>query len=102
MAKHTSLEAQAHLLGAMANPKRLAVLKLLVKDEVAVGPLALQVGLSQSALSQHLAKLREMKLVNTRRESQTIFYSCANPVVQSVLEALEAMAITGSPKRLIA
>ena len=62
----------AGLLSAMANPKRLQILCSLVKGEVAVGALASQVGLSQSALSQHLSKLRAQKLVNTRRDAQTI------------------------------
>ena len=56
LADHTNVAAA--LLSAMANPKRLLILCSLVKGEVAVGVLATQVGLSQSALSQHLSKLR--------------------------------------------
>ena len=89
MSKSANLEAQANLLSAMSNSKRLAVLKILINNEAAVGPLAEQVGLSQSALSQHLAKLRELKLVQTRRDSQTIFYSCQSSSVQNILNALE-------------
>ena len=47
-------------------------------------------GLSMSALSQHLAVLREMALVDTRREAQTIFYSLAEGPAASVLDALHA------------
>nr|CAD30329.2 negative transacting factor [Rhizobium etli] len=73
LADHTNVAAA--LLSAMANPKRLLILCSLVKGEVAVGVLATQVGLSQSALSQHLSKLRAQKLVKTRRDAQTIYYS---------------------------
>ena len=81
--------AAAGLLSAMANPKRLLILCCLVKGEMAVGALAVQVGLSQSALSQHLSKLRAQKLVNTRRDAQTIYYSCSSPAVLKILATLE-------------
>ncbi len=83
--------AAANLLSAMANPKRLMILCCLVKGEVAVGALATKVGLSQSALSQHLSKLRAQKLVNTRRDAQTIYYSSSAESVMRVLETLETL-----------
>lgn len=83
--------AAANLLSAMANPKRLMILCCLVKGEVAVGALATKVGLSQSALSQHLSKLRAQKLVNTRRDAQTIYYSSSAESVMKVLETLESL-----------
>jgi DNA-binding transcriptional ArsR family regulator len=79
----------AALLSAMANPKRLMILCSLVQGEVAVGALASQVGLSQSALSQHLSKLRAQKLVKTRRDAQTIYYSSTSESVIKVLATLE-------------
>jgi DNA-binding transcriptional ArsR family regulator len=87
LSEHSS--AAAGLLSAMANPKRLLILCCLVKGEVAVGALASQVGLSQSALSQHLSKLRAQKLVKTRRDAQTIYYSSTSESVLKVLETLE-------------
>lgn len=81
--------AAAGLLSAMANPKRLMILCSLVKGEVPVGVLAQQVGLSQSALSQHLSKLRAQKLVKTRRDAQTIYYSSNSESVIKILETLE-------------
>src|ERR1700754_3671683 len=81
----------AALLSAMANPKRLLILCSLVKGEVPVGVLANQVGLSQSALSQHLSKLRAQKLVKTRRDAQTIYYSSNSPQVITLLSALESI-----------
>nr|WP_316655317.1 metalloregulator ArsR/SmtB family transcription factor [uncultured Gellertiella sp.] len=83
--------AAAALLSAMANPKRLMILCALVKDEVPVGVLANQVGLSQSALSQHLSKLRAQHLVNTRRDAQTIYYSCDSSAVISLLQTLDGI-----------
>ena len=79
----------AALLSAMANPKRLLILCNLVKGEIPVGALATEVGLSQSALSQHLSKLRAQKLVKTRRDAQTIYYSSSSESVIRVLETLE-------------
>lgn len=76
-------------MSAMANPKRLMILCSLVKGEVPVGVLATQVGLSQSALSQHLSKLRAQKLVKTRRDAQTIYYSSTSEPVMKVLSTLE-------------
>ena len=79
----------AALLSAMANPKRLLILCNLVNGEIPVGVLATQVGLSQSALSQHLSKLRAQKLVKTRRDAQTIYYSSTSEPVMKILATLE-------------
>ena len=76
MAEHA--EEAAGLLKALAHPARLLVLCQLVEGERSVGDLQPITGLSMSALSQHLAVLREMELVSTRRESQTIFYALAD------------------------
>jgi DNA-binding transcriptional ArsR family regulator len=59
-----------------------------VNQEMAVGVLANQVGLSQSALSQHLSKLRAQNLVTTRRDAQTIYYSSSSDAVLKVLKTL--------------
>jgi ArsR family transcriptional regulator, virulence genes transcriptional regulator len=91
--------AAANLLSAMANPKRLMILCCLVKGEVAVGALATKVGLSQSALSQHLSKLRAQKLVNTRRDAQTIYYSSSAESVMKVLETLETLYCEPEPAK---
>jgi DNA-binding transcriptional ArsR family regulator len=72
--KDNSAEA-ADFLSLLANDKRLLILcELLATPEIQVGDLAEAVGLSQSALSQHLSKLRAEGLVDTRREAQAIFY----------------------------
>ena len=81
-------QAAAELLKAMANPQRLRVLCLLVEREMSVGEINALVPLSQSALSQHLAVLREKNLVATRREAQTVYYSVADGTVHDVIEVL--------------
>ena len=76
------------LLTAMANAKRLMVLCNLLDRELSVGELETRVSLSQSALSQHLAKLRALKLVSARREGVSIYYSLASSEVRQVLSTL--------------
>lgn len=88
MARHA--ERAADLLKALAHPARLLVLCRLVDGETSVGELQPLVGLSMSALSQHLATLREMELVTTRRESQAIYYSLVEGPAIGVLDALYA------------
>jgi DNA-binding transcriptional ArsR family regulator len=81
-------EEAAAMLSAMANPKRLLVLCSLVERERSVGELAELVGLSDGALSQHLAKMRALNLVRARRDGQTIYYGLASADVRAVLETL--------------
>ncbi len=76
------------LLGAMANPSRLMILCQLSESEKSVGELQPLIGLSQSALSQHLARLREKRLVRTRREGQQIFYSIASREAGALMHTL--------------
>jgi len=84
-------ERVSGLLTAMANEKRLQILCELSDQELSVSMLAERVDLSQSALSQHLAKLRAMKIVSTRRDAQTIYYSVASPMIAPVLNTLDNM-----------
>ena len=77
------------LLKAMSNESRLLVLcHLSESGELSVGNLVERVGLSQSALSQHLAKLREEGLVDTRKEAQTVFYRVRDPKAEQLLALL--------------
>ena len=77
------------LLKTLANEPRLLVLCYLAKgNELSVGDLAQRVSLSQSALSQHLAKLREQNLVTTRKDAQSVFYSVSDPKVLQLLSLL--------------
>lgn len=83
-------EAASDLLKAMANPQRLRVLCLLIEREMSVGEINALVDLSQSALSQHLAVLREKNLVSTRREAQTVYYAVSDGLVHDIIETLHA------------
>jgi DNA-binding transcriptional ArsR family regulator len=76
------------LLKAMSNEHRLVILCQLVQGEKCVGELETVIGLSQSALSQHLARLRRDHLVKTRRSAQTIFYSLAGGEADALIHAL--------------
>ncbi|WP_135076963.1 metalloregulator ArsR/SmtB family transcription factor [Terasakiella sp. SH-1] len=80
--------AASELLKMMGNERRLMILCQLGNGEKSVGELEDLVGLKQSALSQHLAKLRSQGLVTTRRESQMIFYSLTSGEVEKLIETL--------------
>lgn len=86
MARHA--EDAAQFLKLMANPHRLMVLCHLLDAEMSVSEINQHLPLSQSALSQHLAVLRNSGMVQTRREQQTIFYSLANNGVRAIIAEL--------------
>lgn len=81
-------EAATKQLKALANVNRLMILCILCEGELSVTELNQMVNISQSALSQHLAKLRDDKIVLTRRQSQTIYYSMADGVARGIIQAL--------------
>jgi ArsR family transcriptional regulator, virulence genes transcriptional regulator len=78
----------AALLRALSNETRLLVMCHLGQGELSVGEINEAVRLSQSALSQHLAKLREEGFVSTRRDGQTIYYRLSDPRVSRLIGAL--------------
>jgi ArsR family transcriptional regulator, virulence genes transcriptional regulator len=75
-------------LKALANVNRLMILCILCEGELSVTELNELVDISQSALSQHLAKLRDDEIVTTRRESQTIYYSISDGVAKGIIQVL--------------
>jgi ArsR family transcriptional regulator, virulence genes transcriptional regulator len=79
------------LLKALGNAHRLVILCELMGGERSVGELVRRVGLSQSALSQHLARLRRDELVRTRRAAQTIYYSLSGHHARAVIETLDRL-----------
>ena len=81
----------SRLLKALANEKRLMILCLLAESERTVGELNALLDLSQSALSQHLAVLREDGLVSTRREAQSIVYSMPKGPAQRIIDVLHGV-----------
>src|SRR5271165_1014582 len=91
-----SLERQASevaaLLRALANERRLMILcKLVEWGEASVGALAEAAGLSQSALSQHLARMRQEGIVTFRRDSQTLWYRIADPRIERLFATLHTL-----------
>lgn len=83
------IEAAA-FLSLMANPVRIDVLRRILEREWDVSALAAHLNITQSALSQHLAKLRGGRLVRTRRDAQQILYSCGSNKVRAIFAALDA------------
>lgn len=76
------------LLKGLANESRLMIMCVLSEGEISVGDLNKRIKLSQSALSQHLAVLRDQGLVQTRRESQTIYYCLRDTAALSIIGML--------------
>lgn len=85
----SNAQQAAALLKAMSNEHRLMVLCTLLDSEMSVSEINDVVPLSQSALSQHLAALRKADLVETRRESQTIYYRVSNAAVLQIITVLK-------------
>ena len=82
----------AAILRALGNERRLMIVcKLAEWGEANVTALAEAVGLSQSALSQHLAKLREQGIVGFRRDSQTLWYRIADPRIEELFSMLHGL-----------
>jgi ArsR family transcriptional regulator, virulence genes transcriptional regulator len=86
---HAHAGDAAHLLKALGNEQRLLILCHLLARPLSVGELNERLELSQSALSQHLALLREGGLVDTRREAQSVFYSLPPGPVTRIMALLQ-------------
>lgn len=83
-----SVQKAEAMLKLLANAKRLMILCHLVKGEKSVGQLANLVDLSPSALSQHLAKMRGLGLVDSNKKGQMVFYAISNHEVEAILATL--------------
>jgi len=93
----TALEL-ANILRALGNERRLMILcKLAEAGEMTVGALVGAVGLSQSALSQHLAKMRDDNIVAFRRESQTLWYRIADSRIEQLMAELHRLFCRATP-----
>lgn len=86
-----SAEQAEATLKLLANANRLLILCQLVHGEKAVSELAKSVGLSHSALSQHLARMRNLGIVTTVRKGQWVYYSLSNPEVEAILATLYSL-----------
>jgi len=87
-AMQSNAKEAVSLLKGLANESRLMIMCVLSEGEVSVGQLNQRIKLSQSALSQHLAVLREQGLVQTRRESQTIYYRLQDTAAMNIIALL--------------
>jgi DNA-binding transcriptional ArsR family regulator len=92
MATDPELQDATGLLRTLANLQRLKILSLLAGGELSVGDLQTHIALTQSALSQHLAKLRAQNLVAARRQSQTIYYRIVDEEALAMARALLRLA----------
>ena len=82
----------AAMLRAVGNEHRLIVLCMLIEhEEMSVGAMLERVPLSQSALSQHLARMRDEGLLTFRREAQTLYYRIGNPNVAKLIATLKTI-----------
>ena len=83
-----NIDIAVGLLKALSNERRLMIVCSLYEGEMSVSALEKHIGISQSALSQHLAKLRNDGLVQTRRDAQTIYYSLNSQAANAMLHTL--------------
>lgn len=81
-------EAAAELLKAIANAQRLRILCMLIEGEMNVSQLNQRLSLSQSALSQHLAVLREKNLVSFQKNAQTVIYRVVEGPATAIIQTL--------------
>ncbi|HNJ47488.1 MAG TPA: metalloregulator ArsR/SmtB family transcription factor [Novosphingobium sp.] len=89
--------AMSGRLKIMSHPERLLMLCRLDEGEASVSQLVDLVGLSQSAVSQHLAMLRDEGVVGIRGEAQTRYYSLKDPVVRDIIHALCVICDSQNP-----
>lgn len=84
-------QAKAEFFKALGHPARIRVLELLAEGERAVSELLPEVGIEPANLSQQLAVLRRLNLVNTRREGSAVYYSLVSPQVAELLTVARAI-----------
>ncbi|MFG1392261.1 ArsR/SmtB family transcription factor [Xanthobacter agilis] len=94
-------EAAAQFLSGLANPRRLRILCQLTSGEKSVSELSEATGISQTSMSQHLAKLKNEGIVSFRREHRHLYYYISNPVVTEVMAAIYTnfCALDAAPPR---
>jgi DNA-binding transcriptional ArsR family regulator len=92
MANETKPNGSTDLPRTLANPQRLRILSVLAKGEMHVGDLQARIALTQSTLSQHLARLRAQHLVATRRQAQMIYYRIVDDEALAMARALLRLA----------
>lgn len=99
--KQAWLTQMSRQLAALSNVSRVQIIMLLCDGELSVGMLAASVGLSQSALSQHLLKLKEVGAVNVRSDAQRRFYSINAEFLDGFRENLRVFVLDARPKKRV-
>ena len=88
-AMQENAEAAAELMKQLSNPNRLMILCAIATKTLSVSDINRRVSISQSALSQHLTRLRKAGLVKTRKDRQTVYYSLQGDAAIQVISVLE-------------
>ena len=89
----TIYNMQATISKTLANPIRLAILHILKDGEKNVNDLTDTIGISQSNLSQHLALMRQIGIVNTRKQGTSVFYSVINPKINEACDTVREILV---------
>jgi ArsR family transcriptional regulator len=89
----TIYNMQATISKTLANPIRLAILHTLKDGEKNVNELTEIIGISQSNLSQHLALMRQIGIVNTRKQGTSVFYSVTNPKINEACDTVREILV---------
>lgn len=92
-------DIQAQFCRVIANPRRLQIITLLDNNEMNVGDLAEQIGISIANVSQHLRILRDNHIVKTRRSAQVIYYSLTDSRLPKTCRAIRTILLDGMKKR---
>ena len=95
----TIYDMQATISKILANPVRLAILHMLKNQEKSVNELTDIIGISQSNLSQHLALMRQIGIVKTRKQGTSIYYSVANPKINEACDMVRDILVDQLKKR---
>jgi len=91
--KKEVFELQAEICKTLANPKRLEIIASLKEGELSVGELVERLGISKANVSQHLAVLRQRKVVTSRRDGVNIFYRINNPKIVDACALMKAVLL---------
>jgi DNA-binding transcriptional ArsR family regulator len=86
MLSEAKMSEMAEMFGAMSDPSRLRIIAELISGEKNVGTIAEEVGLSESATSHHLRNLRQMRIVQARKEGRQVFYALIDDHVRQLYE----------------
>lgn len=89
--KKEIFELQAEVCKTLSNPKRLEIIAALKDGELSVGDLVARLGITKANVSQHLAVLRQRKVVATRREGVNIYYRINNPKIIEACALMKAV-----------